>query len=502
MTSKYNKKTPAKKTLPHEMISEALTNSILGDWIAGGRAASNIPQIRPEHFVTHRDQAVWRAILELESRGIVGDLTALVEHLKATSPLDDTDWNEHCVRILGDWRNGTSTSMEHNAEILYDYARRRAQYKLHVAEAERLCDLSQPLPPDAAQDPSTRLMSVSDILSAEVPEPRGPWKGVIPVGLTVLGARPKNGKSILMMQLSTALGIGGMHFGQQMRRTPVLYYALEDSVRRLKDRLRMLGTPPEASVQFVRKVRPLYDGGLQDVLAATQDYGLLIIDTIERSMPGKDFIKEGPLFGEMLGKLQAAAQEHNMSVVAIVHRRKSMGQEKGVPVDDVLGSTHMTTAADCVLCIYRERGKSRAELKGRTRDTDDIELTMEFDRSTVCWQLVGETAEVAQTEGEEDVLDALREMGKANVAMISKSSGKNKGTIWKQLQKLWKQGEVDRELIQNVPYYSLKNTDTQTISSEMNHIEITNTGNHSNGGNGATDATVATDATDATGQPP
>jgi RecA-family ATPase len=200
------------------------------------------------------------------------------------------------------------------------------------------------------------------------------------------------------------------------------------------------------------------------VEAAARDYSLIVLDTISRAVPGQDFNRDAALFGDLLARLQTVALEREMSIVTVVHTRKPNGMDHD-PVDDVLGSTQMTAAADCVLAIYREDG--RTLLKGRARDMDDIDLAMQFDRTTICWQLLGETEQVKQSENAQEILDAMRDLGRAKASEIARAVGKNRPNTSQRLTRLWKQGKCKRDVVEGVFYYSLED-DSQADSLQLN----------------------------------
>jgi hypothetical protein len=59
-------------------------------------------------------------------------------------------------------------------------------------------------------------------------------------------------------------------------------------------------------------------------------------------------------------------------------------------IDEVLGSTGKTEVADVILGLFRERGKTSATLKVTGRDIEDLELVIEWHRTTCAWQLLGD----------------------------------------------------------------------------------------------------------------
>src|SRR5687768_6732745 len=81
-------------------------------------------------------------------------------------------------------------------------------------------------------------ITAQHLMSLTFAEPRWAVPGLIPEGLFLLAARPKLGKSWLMLSLAIAVANGGRALGQvKVERGEVLYLALEDTARRLQSRL-------------------------------------------------------------------------------------------------------------------------------------------------------------------------------------------------------------------------------------------------------------------------
>ncbi len=64
-----------------------------------------------------------------------------------------------------------------------------------------------------------------------------------------------------------------------------------------------------------------------------------------------------------------------------------------------MNSTVETAVSDQVIALYKDQGKATATLKGRGRDTEEIDLVLRWDVTTCCWQCEGQTGEVRITEG-------------------------------------------------------------------------------------------------------
>ncbi len=439
---------------PQLVTSAAVTHSVLGSWMIN-RLADDVSYLQPEHFPMETEQAVWRAALKLEAQGINGDVTALVEELKRNANVKDVDWLLYCARVIDDANQGSAMSFEKNAETVYDNARRLKRYREFAQKALDAADLSIPLPlEETAEIRGRQRLSAGEIMEMDIPAPGGVWPGVIPVGLTVLGARPKIGKSLLMLQFSGALGSGGMFFGQQLPQERVLYYALEDGNARLKQRLRQMGIPRDARVDFEREITPLDRGGIEQLEMGMKRYKLIVLDTLVRAMGGKDIINEAATYGQMLNRMQKAALDNYVSIVVVSHNRKPNGMD-GDPINDVMGTTSMTAPADSVLGMYLQKDHY-CQLKGRARDSEDVDVTMRMDPATLCWDLVGATAQLPRSDNEAAILSMLRSVASSTATDLANALGAKRTNTCTRLKHLCERGVVARQVIKGVAHYSLQ----------------------------------------------
>lgn len=94
-------------------------------------------------------------------------------------------------------------------------------------------------------------------------------EGYIAEGLTLLGGKPKIGKSWMAVDLAMAIAKGNMALGSiPCRRGTVLYCALEDNKRRLQRRMRKLYGDESSwpkSFHFTTHMDRLDEGGLDDL---------------------------------------------------------------------------------------------------------------------------------------------------------------------------------------------------------------------------------------------
>jgi len=204
-------------------------------------------------------------------------------------------------------------------------------------------------------------------------------KGIIPEGLTLLCGKPKLGKSWFSLNLALAVVSGGKAFDYvDVERGSVLYLALEDSERRLKNRLKKIlgNNPPPENFHYAINWGKIDKGGvenLEDWIGKHPDTRVVVIDTLAQIRPeksGKDLYLADY---NTISKIKKVADRFQVAVIVIHHLRKSVADD---PFDQVSGTLGQTGAADTVMILQRSRGSTDAELKITGRDVEEAEYAM------------------------------------------------------------------------------------------------------------------------------
>jgi hypothetical protein len=301
--------------------------------------------------------------------------------------------------------------------------------------------------------------TVAELYDADFPEPQWAVGGLVPVGLSFLAGRPKIGKSWFALQVASAVGTGGWVLEREVDLGRVLFLALEDSPRRLKERQTKQGIPRQADITFETEWLFLGQGGLIELQMALEGggYTLVVIDTLRRALGRAD---EGDP-AEMtliLGELQRTAQLYDLAILLIDHHRKPSGFLAD-PVDDILGSTAKAAVADAALGLYRDgQGKRETTLRAIGRDIDEVELALAWDGQTCCWQLLGEAGEVRRDTVNAEVRDAIAalvDLGQVpSTARIARYLGKKESHVSRSLGGLLNAGLVVKgdKIGREVPY--------------------------------------------------
>ena len=249
------------------------------------------------------------------------------------------------------------------------------------------------------------------LLETEFPEPNWAIPNLIPEGLTILGGRPKIGKSWLLMQIAHAVGTGAEFFNRDVQAGNVLYIALEDSGSRLKERAIKQGIPSNANIEWVLEWPAMQNEGIDQLQLEiqTQKFNTIVIDTLTRGLPGVNPTRNLPTIQRVYGDLQTIALENNADIITSDHTRKPFGLNRD-PIDDIIDSTSKTAIADATFALYRQGNKQEANLLGRGRDFEDVDLMLDWDYESFSWHSLGDSDEVLTNQSEIKVFTAIEEL--------------------------------------------------------------------------------------------
>lgn len=220
----------------------------------------------------------------------------------------------------------------------------------------------------------------TDLYALELEPPRMIVHNLLTVGLNVLAGNPKSGKSYLSLKLAHTITTGYRFLGFETIKGSVLYLALEDTLFRLKSRMRGLKLPPNDNLHFATFSPKLADGGLQEITnwAAKPDLQLIIIDTLGRvrdQSQGNNVYQEDTDLGSAL---QQTGFENDTAILVIHHMRKQSHKDFLLSVS---GSAGLVGAADVVLGLERQRNSSEGTLHVTGRDIEERTMQLYWNQS-------------------------------------------------------------------------------------------------------------------------
>lgn len=269
---------------------------------------------------------------------------------------------------------------------------------------------------------------------------------VVPQGAILFGGRPKLGKSWAALQWAIAVAEGGATFGKQCEAGDVLYAALEDTLRRLKNRMwKMRGDEAwSPRLAFLCQLARADEGGVERVrewLRQAKNPRLVIIDTLAKVRPGKG--REEGIYDADYRAVTAwkdLADEFNIAVVLVHHVRKLAADD---PLEMISGTNGLTGAADAILIL--NRGNHGCTLGGRGRDLEEFELAIQFDANICQWSILGKASDVQRSSERQAIIGLLEQTAQPlSPKQIADSLGMSDDGVRQMLLRMTAAGEITK----------------------------------------------------------
>ena len=215
-------------------------------------------------------------------------------------------------------------------------------------------------------------------------------ENLIPQGVNVISGASKIGKSWLMLWLGLQVAQGLPVWRLTTQQCDVLYLSLEDTQRRIKDRLYNLTDTAPSNLYFA-VMCGLIGGGLEeqiiDFLSDHPKTKLVIIDTLQKVRDTKGGAGKTGMYGndyDDISSIKKIADEYNIVILLVHHLRKLKDSDD--PFNEVSGSTGIIGAADTNYVFKRKRSTNAATLLVSGRDMEYQELTLQF--NNLVWEMV------------------------------------------------------------------------------------------------------------------
>jgi hypothetical protein len=269
---------------------------------------------------------------------------------------------------------------------------------------------------------------------------------LIPEGLTLLVSRPKLGKSWFALDLAIAVSAARFTLGDLKPISgDVLYIALEDGLRRLQRRItKVLQTFPSewpSLLEFATEWPRSDQGGLRDLEAWIKSHPnarLIVIDTLAQFRPRTNGKANYADDYAVISDLQKLAGKYNVGIIIVHHDRK--GEADDV-FDTVSGTLGLTGAADTILVMKRQAGTVTMSVRGR--DIEEIEKSLQFDKQACRWSILGDAADVQQSDTRGKILTVLKTasepMTPAEIRVATELTRENVDTL---LFRMANEGEI------------------------------------------------------------
>lgn len=307
---------------------------------------------------------------------------------------------------------------------------------------------------DRAQQCKDGIFNGADLLEMDLPEIVFAVVGLLPMGLAILAGGPKLGKSWLIYCICAALGAGRRVLGHfRASQAKSLYLALEDSKRRLQDRLKALcNTDPAikaglSNVDF-QITWPRFDdeGGLEKLEEYIKEnvpggLKLVVVDTLAKVMPkskskGLNAYENDSI---IMSRIKSMADKYGVCILIVTHLSKLRTSKD--PFDSITGSMGQFGTADTAMLLTRKRGAPNAILQTTGRDIEGNSYDLSW--SNPGWSCIG-LANEDELELSPERLAILRvfkeDGGALSPNMVAQAIGKTPSNTGKLIKKLVEDG--------------------------------------------------------------
>ncbi|MFO0389406.1 MAG: AAA family ATPase [Alphaproteobacteria bacterium] len=291
-------------------------------------------------------------------------------------------------------------------------------------------------------------ISADELLLKDIEPIRWVIPGLIPVGLTFLAGKPKIGKSWLVLALVVAIASGrrALNF-YDTEAAEVLYLALEDSERRLKDRLKKVA--PNLAREDARRLefhitwKSVDEQGLLALerrLAKNPACKAVFIDTFAkvRNTPkgGGSYYEDY----EAVSALKKIADRFAIAIVVVHHVRKQGSDD---PFEMISGTNGISGSADTNFVLIRERNNAQASLHVSGRDVVEQEIALTFDEGV--WTAHGDAVPLRISSTHQEIVLAMVQVGRPMSSReIAQETDRKQGGIGKTLNRMVRDGIILR----------------------------------------------------------
>ena len=252
----------------------------------------------------------------------------------------------------------------------------------------------QPLPPPSGRGHPGQ--TAEDLMNENIAPLKFLVNRFIPdCGCVVLAGKPKIGKGWIVLELAMSIAEGGKFWGEACTQAEVLMYMLEDSKRRVKERINILrpfGFSAKNKLRFRYSIDGPFavnsDGSgslLDDIkahLASFPAIKFIVVDVLQRIRGVVDRSDNAyQMDYKVMGAIQNLATEFNVFIIVVHHLKKGRVDDA---IDSVNGSFGVSGSSDGAIIIGRDG--DIVKIESRMRDLPDFEFEMTKESGSPMWK--------------------------------------------------------------------------------------------------------------------
>ena len=279
---------------------------------------------------------------------------------------------------------------------------------------------------------------VSEILSLEldIKEPLHPW---LPGGLTLLGGKPKSGKSTLAEQIAADISI----------EKSVLYLALEYNLRMAQGRFSEFTEQHRVHIVLEGELNGIGQGGERDLeaLIATLKPEILIVDILAKLKRRNVGTYDAEY--QAMTEIKELVDNYDMDCLVLTHSGKPNANDSDDPFDKIIGSTAVQGVPDNLMILSSGNGETVLNTKGRLIFPSKKILTFSNGRYIEKTGAGADISDKAPIKGE--ILNLIEQHVELRVSEIATMLQRSEPQISEACKRLASDGRITREN-QTKPY--------------------------------------------------
>lgn len=259
-----------------------------------------------------------------------------------------------------------------------------AGYRTHVkkkSEEAAAASMIPQAPEKTKKVPKIRkLKKAEELMQKDLPEPKvfvgvGNEVPLLTEGTCIVSAKPKLGKSWMVLGMCVAVSNGEDFLGYKTRKCSTLYLDLETSEILQKKRLKKIlnGKPVPSNFYLETETNSLENGFVEQIEAYIKEdpnIGIVVIDVFQIIRSPSKNVKETEYEHAYrdITPLNELAQKHHIAIILVCHDRKAVDPDD--PFANILGSTGLQGAATQMMVMFRKRKDDpiHISVKGKTID--------------------------------------------------------------------------------------------------------------------------------------
>lgn len=297
-------------------------------------------------------------------------------------------------------------------------------------------EAAQLLPKNAVSSDDFAVVTLDDLLAEPSEQLSYVWQNTLPTGgLSILGAKPKVGKSTLARTLMLCVSRGEPFLDRGTKKGPVLYLALEDKRSELQAAFHRLGMASAELLVHTGRAPQMAMPALRRVIKRHRPV-LVVIDTLQKFMRIEDlndYAKVNKAMEELLDVARVSGAH-----IMVLHHFNKAATGGG---DGLLGSTALFGAVDCLLEMHK-RDDCRTLASTQRYGVDLPETIVAIDEHTGAVRANGVAEQLASSRVRQQVLGALDEPRTFDQLRDQLRMGPN--TLQRLLREMMQEGSLSR----------------------------------------------------------